>query len=57
MAQEPERIKRIFEIEEMNSAGVYAMTLYAMGIPVTVTVDDYLPFDWDFGGPYYGNKG
>ena len=32
--------------EGLNSAGVYALQLYIMGIPVTVTVDEYLPF-WD----------
>lgn len=43
-AQDPERIKKLFLIEDLNSAGVYAVQLYVMGIPVTVTVDDYLPF-------------
>ena len=33
------------------------MTLYAMGIPVTVTVDDYLPFDNSFSDPSFGNIG
>ena len=33
-------------MEEKNSAGIYAVTLYAMGIPVTVTVDDFLLFNY-----------
>jgi len=43
-ALDPERIHEIFLIEHLNSAGVYAVKVYMMGIPVTVTVDDYLPF-------------
>lgn len=43
-AQNPDRIKEIFQIESLNSAGVYAVDLFIMGIPVTVTIDDYLPF-------------
>ena len=44
VGQDERRIKNIFEIEHLNSAGVYAVKLYIMGIPVTVTVDDYLLF-------------
>ena len=43
-AQDPDRIKKIFHVESLNSAGVYALDLFVMGIPVTVTVDDYLLF-------------
>ena len=42
--QDPERIKKIFFIKGLNSAGVYAVQLHIMGIPVTVTIDDYLHF-------------
>lgn len=44
VAQTPERIRKLFVTDELNDAGVYSVTLYMMGIPVTVTVDDYLPF-------------
>ena len=27
----------------MNSQGVYAVKMYALGVPITVVVDDYLP--------------
>ena len=47
-AQNPDRIKEIFHIESLNSAGIYALDLFIMGIPVTVTIDDYLPF-WEGG--------
>ena len=39
----PERIKKIFLTQGLNTAGVYAVQLYVMGIPVTVTVDEFLP--------------
>ena len=48
VAQTPDRIRKLFVTDELNEAGVYAVTLYMMGIPVTVTVDDYLPFEEDF---------
>lgn len=44
VAQTPERIRKLFVTDDLNNAGVYTVTLYLMGIPVTVTVDDYLPF-------------
>ena len=56
-AQDPERIKEVFLIENLNTAGVYAVKLYMMGIPVTVVVDDYLPFWLDSENLIYGNKG
>ena len=46
VAQTPHRIKKLFVTDHLNDAGVYSVTLYLMGMPVTVTVDDYLPF-WE----------
>jgi len=34
----------MFQTQVLNTAGVYALQMYIMGIPVTVTVDEYLPF-------------
>jgi len=45
IAEEPERIKKNFLTAEKNAAGVYAVTLYPIGIPQTVLVDDVFPFD------------
>ena len=57
VAQEPERIKKLFLIDHLNDAGVYAVQLYVMGIPVTVTVDEYLPFYYpDDDYMIYGRK-
>ena len=60
VSQVPSRIKKVFHTEALNSAGVYAVDLHMMGIPVTVTVDDYLPFWKDaWGGKklVYGQVG
>ena len=56
-AQDPDRIKDIFLIEKLNSAGVYSLRLFIMGIPVTVTVDDYLPFWSGTNSLLYGKVG
>ena len=53
VAQDPERIKKIFLTEGLNTAGVYAVQLYVMGIPVTVTVDDHI-LNWNnWASPVY----
>lgn len=44
VAQTPGRIRSLFMTDELNENGVYTVQLYSMGIPVTVTVDDRLPF-------------
>lgn len=47
VAQTPKRIRKLFVTDDLNENGVYTVQLYSMGIPVTVTVDDYLPFMWE----------
>lgn len=42
--------------DSTNNAGVYAVTLYPIGIPQTVVVDDQLPFGSD-GKLLFGNTG
>ena len=45
----------MFLIQELNSAGIYALKLYVMGIPVTVSVDEFLPFNKESEyGLFYG---
>ena len=44
VATNPERIKKIFLTQNLNSAGVYAVRLYLLGVPVTVSVDEQLLF-------------
>lgn len=44
MAEFPERFKDAFLMSETNDKGIYAFRLHQLGLPVTVTIDDYLPF-------------
>ena len=45
IAEKPERLTNMFLIDEKNSANIYAVKMYALGVPVTVTIDDYLPLE------------
>ena len=45
ISEKPDRINDIFKIEEKNSAGVYAMKMWLLGMPITVVLDDYLPVE------------
>jgi len=47
IAEDPQRLKDIFKVQETNKVGVYALQMYLLGTPITVTIDDYLPFDID----------
>jgi len=61
LAENPDRIKRIFITKEVNDAGIYACTFYINGEKRTVVVDDYFPFDpekgedgdWAFSKPSF----
>ena len=44
IAEDPERLKDIFKVQETNEVGIYAFKMYNLGMPVTVTIDDNLPF-------------
>lgn len=45
MAESLPRISNMFEIQQINSASIYAAQMYLLGMPITVIVDDYLPLD------------
>lgn len=45
IAEDPQRIKDIFQVEQKNSAGVYAAKMWLLGMPTSVVIDDYLPLD------------
>ena len=47
IAEDPERLKEIFKVQEINNVGVCALKMFLLGTPITVTIDDYLPFDID----------
>ena len=63
VATDPERIKKIFLTQNLNNAGVYALRLYLLGVPITVSVDEYLAFKYDpianklTDDPYYARPG
>ena len=45
IAEDPDRIHDIVEIDVKNSVGIYATSMYLLGMPITVIVDDYLPIE------------
>ena len=53
MAEYPERIHKIFHNTEVSEEGLYGVNIYALGVPYTSYVDDYLPFKSD-GNLFYG---
>ena len=34
--------------------GIYALNFYALGLPVTITIDDYIPYLTQYGPPFVG---
>jgi len=44
IAEYPERLQELFANPYINDKGVYAVNMYALGIPITVVIDDYIPF-------------
>lgn len=44
IAEYPDRLQEIFANPYINDKGVYAVNMFALGIPITVVVDDYIPF-------------
>jgi len=42
VAEDEERIKRVFINEQTNSAGIYAFNVFIRGLPTIVTVDDQI---------------
>ena len=56
LAENEDRIKRIFLTKTVNDAGCYAVSLFINGEKKTVVVDDYFPYDpykdqWAFSRP------
>ena len=45
LAEKPKRLEKIFlnVNGETNKNGIYGVNLYALGVPHTIIVDDYLP--------------
>jgi hypothetical protein len=45
IAENPHRIKNIFESHDLTPEGIYALNLYKNGKKVHVIIDDYIPVD------------
>ena len=43
VAQKSDRLESIFYNESLSKRGIYALKLYVLGVPTTVTVDDRMP--------------
>ena len=46
LAEVPGRLEKLLvdQSNELNANGIYAFNLYALGMPTSVIIDDYLPF-------------
>lgn len=45
LAEHPERVDKIMISDQEESAGIYAMHMYSLGVPFTQIVDDWMPMD------------
>jgi len=45
MAQVPGSVEQMFLNDDVNANGIYAVNFYALGMPITVVVDDFLPLN------------
>ena len=45
MAEYPGRIENMFLNKEKSTNGIYAVQMWALNVPITVMIDDYLPLD------------
>ena len=63
LAEKPERLKKIFREEQDESYkgishnGIYAINMYALMMPVTLTIDDRLPMKKGTNRTLYANVG
>ena len=57
IAKDPERLRDVFKIKQLNSAGVYALDMWLLGQPLTVVLDDHLPLDAASYEPMFANIG
>ena len=48
IAEKPNRVESMFVNKQIEPTGVYGVNLYALGVPHTVLVDDFIPgYDWN----------
>lgn len=56
MAQVPGSVEQMFLNDDVNANGIYAVNFYALGMPITVVVDDFLPLN-QYGNTYFAGLG
>ena len=49
----PKHVKEAFLVEEKTQVGVYAVKMYLLGSPITVTLDDFIPIDMYYDSTLY----
>ena len=56
LSEHPGRVEKMFlnTVNEISSAGIYAVNFYTLGVPHTVIVDDWLPLYENWDGSYSG---
>ena len=45
MAEYEGRVENLFLNKEKSASGIYAVQLWALNVPITIIVDDYLPLN------------
>ncbi len=49
----PHRVRKMFGVDHLNSAGIIPMNIWVLGRPTTIYLDDYLPMRWNGDGETY----
>ena len=63
MAERSDRLERLFINQDdkqtggIDTKGIYGLQFYALLMPVTITIDDYLPFESAEGKAIYASVG
>lgn len=47
LAEHPERVDKVMISNDTSSNGIYAMTMYPLGVPFTQIIDDWIPMNGD----------
>ena len=45
ISEQPKRLMQVFKNTELSESGIYALTLYALQVPITIVIDDFLPIN------------
>ena len=51
LAEKPGRVENLFlsKVNQLSRNGIYGVTLWTLGVPHTIIVDDYLPIKYEDG--------